>query len=125
MSGDTSSAAVAGSPGVCTTLGGRWRVGQGGAGVSMLFCHEGFETFTTRSDGNDGTRRGIRPRDGPSSPEPILGHPGFRPRIAITVQFRHQEGGLGVCAWAGSGVSGVGTHALGVCTAEAVLKEDL
>ena len=125
MSDDTSLAAVAGSPWACTTLDRRWGMGWGGVGVSMLFCHEGLETITARSDGNDGTRRGIRPHDGPSPPGPISGHPGFQPRIAVTVQFGHREGGLGVGAWAGGGVPRVGTHALGVRTTEAVLKEYL
>jgi len=125
VSGDTSSAAVAGSPRACTTSGGRWRAGWGRAGVSMLFCHEGFETFTARSDGNNGMRRGVWLCDGPLSPGPILGHPGFWPGIAIIVQFSHREGGFGVRAGADDGVSRVGTHVLGVRTTEAVLKEDL
>ena len=124
-SGDASSAAVAGSPKACTTSGGRWRAGWGGAGVSMLFSHEGLEALTTRSDGNDGTRRGIRPRVGLSPPGPISGHPDFWSGIAVTVQFGHWDGGLGVCAWAGGGVPGVGAHALRVRTTEAVLKEGL
>jgi len=125
VSGDTSSAAIAGSLGACTTLNRRQGTGWGGAGVCMLFCHERFEALTLRSDGNDGTRRGIWPHNGPLSLGPISGHPGFRPGVTVTVQFGHQEGGLRERAGAGGGVSRVGTHVLRVHSTKTVLEEDL
>jgi len=125
MSRDALSAAIVGSPGVCATSNWRRGVGRGRAGVSVLFCHEGLEPFTTRSNGNDRTRRGIWPCVGQSPPELILGHPGFQPGVAVTVQFGHREGGFGVGAWADDGVSQVGMHALRVRSTEAMLEKDL
>ena len=92
--GDTSLATIVGSPRACATLNRRGRMGGHRAGVSMLFCHEHLKAFTARSNGNDGTRHGIWLHDGPLPLELVLGHPGFRPRIAVMVQFSHQEGGL-------------------------------
>jgi len=91
----------------------------------MLFSHESFKTLATRGDRNDGTRCGIWLCDRPLPPEPVSGHPGFWPGIAIAVQFDHQEGSLRVSAWANNGVPRVGTYALRVCSTEAMLEEDL
>jgi len=91
----------------------------------MLFSHESFKTLATRGNRNDGTRCGIWPCDRPLPPELVLGHPGFRPRIAVAVQFDHWEGSLRVSAWANNGVPRVGTYVLRVCSTEAMLEEDL
>jgi len=105
-------ATVAGRRKACATSSRGGRTGRGKAWVGVLLCHECFEAGTPISDGNDGTRRGIRPRDGQSSLGPISGHLSFRLRVAVTVQFGHQDGGLGVCARADDGVARSGAHAL-------------
>jgi len=107
-----SGAAVAGRRRACATSSRGRGSGGGEAWVGVLFCHECFETSTSISDGNEGTRCGIRPCDGQLSPGPISGRLSFRLRVAVTVQFGHQEGGSRVCAWAGDGVARCGAHAL-------------
>jgi len=88
--------------------------GSGGckAWIGVLFCHECFETSTLISDGNEGTRQGIRLRDGQSPPGLVSGCLSFRLRVAVAVQFSHQDGGLGVRAWAGDGIARRWAHAL-------------
>ena len=70
-------------------------------------------------------RRGIWPRDGRASPGSISGRLSLWPRVTVTVQFSHQDGGLGECTWAGGGVARGGAHALRVCATETVLEKDL
>jgi len=91
----------------------------------MLFSHKCLETFTMRSDGNNRARRGIWLHVEPSPPEPVSGHPGFWPGIAVAVQFGHWKWDLGVGAWADDGIPRVGAYVLRVCSAEAMLEEDL
>jgi len=87
-------AAVVGSQRACATLGGRRGTGGGEAWVGMLFCHECFETFSSISGGDDGTRHGVWLCDGRSPLGLILGRPGFRPGVPVMVQFGHWERGL-------------------------------
>ena len=89
-----STAAVAGSPKACTTLGWGRRSGGSSAWVCMLFCHECLEAGTTISDRNKRTRCGIWPHNGQSSSELILGHLSFWLRVAVMVQFGHRDWGL-------------------------------
>ena len=118
-------AAVAGCRKASATSSRGGGTGGGKAWVGVLFCHECFKAGTSISDGNDGTRRGEGPRVGHSSLGPISGHLSFRLRVAVTVQFGHRDGSLGVCARADDGVARRGAHALRVCPTEAMLKENL
>jgi len=118
-------AAVAGRRKACATSSRRGGTGRGNVWVGVLLCHECLKAGTPISDGHDGTRCGIWPRDGRSPLGPISGHLSFRLRVAVTVQFGHQDGGLGVCAGAGGGVARCGAHTLGVSSTKTMLEKDL
>ena len=65
------------------------------------------------------------PHDRWASSQQVSVSLGFRPGVAVVVEFRHWQRGLGEGTGTGSNVARSGAKPRGVRTAEAMLEEDL
>ena len=102
-----------------------WGGGAGGGTTRVVreFCHQRLKIHR-RSRSTLG-KRGMWPRD-PLAPSQRISVPlGFRPGVAVIIEFRHRQRGLGECARACNDVARSGVEPRGVRTAKTMFEKYL